>query len=61
MMNPIATLLTQAGHAFVDPVLPSDRGGWMAPVIIAIALISAVFAVGWWFFIREAPRVAENL
>jgi hypothetical protein len=30
-------------------------------VLIAIAIIPAVFAVGWWVFIREAPRVAENL
>jgi ABC-type polysaccharide/polyol phosphate export permease len=28
---------------------------------IAIALIPAIFALGWWFFSREAPRVAENL
>jgi len=33
----------------------------VGPVIIAIILIVVVFATGWWFFTREAPRVAENL
>jgi ABC-2 type transport system permease protein len=30
-------------------------------VLIAIAIIPAVFALGWFVFTREAPRVAENL
>jgi ABC-2 type transport system permease protein len=34
-------------------------GPW--PVVIALALIPVVFAIGWWVFTREAPRVAENL
>jgi len=64
MLNPIATLLTQMGHAFIDPeALPSAvtaAGGPLVP-IIALALIPITFAFGWWFFTREAPRVAENL
>ena len=64
MINPIATLLTQMGHAFISPVsfpgAATAAGGW-APVIGAIAIIPATFALGWWFFTREAPRVAENL
>ncbi len=28
---------------------------------IALALIPLAFALGWWVFTREAPRVAENL
>ena len=64
MLNPIAVLLTQMGHAFIDPeALPSAAtaaGGWAIP-IISLAMIPAVFALGWWFFTREAPRVAENL
>lgn len=62
MMNPIATLLAQAGHAFVDPVLPSATSvAGVGPVLVAILLIFVTFGVGWWFFTREAPRVAENL
>jgi hypothetical protein len=30
-------------------------------VLVGLAIIPAVFALGWWFFTREAPRVAENL
>jgi ABC-2 type transport system permease protein len=63
MLNPIATLLTQMGHAFIDPSLPSAAhaaGGPLIP-ILSLLLIAAVFALGWWFFTREAPRVAENL
>jgi ABC-2 type transport system permease protein len=64
LLNPIATLITQMGHAFIDPeALPSAvtaAGSWLVP-IVALALIPAVFAFGWWFFSREAPHMAENL
>jgi ABC-2 type transport system permease protein len=64
MTNPVATLLTQMGHAFIDPALfpgaATAANGWL-PVILAIALIPTVFALGWRVFTREAPRVAENL
>jgi ABC-2 type transport system permease protein len=62
MINPIATMQAQAGHAFIASSLPSATavaGVW--PVIVAIVLIVAVFVIGAWFFTREAPRVAENL
>jgi ABC-2 type transport system permease protein len=63
MLNPVATLLTQMGHAFIDPSLPSavSAAGGALITISALLLIAAVFALGWWFFTREAPRVAENL
>jgi ABC-2 type transport system permease protein len=63
MANPVATLLTQMGHALIGgPHYPSalSAGGWTS-VLIALATIPATFALGWWFFTREAPRVAENL
>jgi ABC-2 type transport system permease protein len=64
MVNPVATLLTQMGYAFIDPAaFPSAASvaGGYGPVIVALTLIPATFALGWWFFTREAPRVAENL
>jgi ABC-2 type transport system permease protein len=64
MISPPAMLLTQMGHAFIGPAgypgAPTVANGW-PPVIVALALIPAVFALGWWVFTREAPRVAENL
>ncbi len=52
------------GHAFIDPgrlpTAATAAGGYL-PRSSAIALIPAMFALGWWVFTREAPRVAENL
>jgi ABC-2 type transport system permease protein len=39
----------------------SAAAGGPIHVAIALAIIPAVFALGLWFFAREAPRVAENL
>jgi lipopolysaccharide export LptBFGC system permease protein LptF len=51
-------------HAFIDPGYypgaATVANGW-PPVIAAIAVILAVFGLGWWVFTREAPRVAEDL
>jgi ABC-2 type transport system permease protein len=63
MINPIATILTQMGHAFVDPSFPGASWwiGGATRLVIPLAIIAAVFVVGLWFFNREAPRIAENL
>jgi ABC-2 type transport system permease protein len=72
MLNPPAVLLTQMGYALIGPT-PSAAGGppaWQDAayyagsgfrVLLSLAIIVAIFIVGWWFFTREAPRVAENL
>ncbi len=63
MINPAATLLTQMGHAFIDPRLPAAATaahGYAAPIAAVFSII-AIFALGWWVFTHEAPRVAENL
>jgi ABC-2 type transport system permease protein len=64
LMNPAATLLTQTGHALIggpkSPAAATAAHGFLSPVI-ALALILAIFALGWWYFTREAPLVAENL
>jgi ABC-2 type transport system permease protein len=64
LLNPAATLLTQMGHAFVDPAqlpsAPTAARGYVTPAI-ALAMIPTLFALGWWVFTREAPRVAEDL
>ena len=30
-------------------------------LLVPLAIVAAVFALGWWVFTREAPCVAENL
>jgi ABC-2 type transport system permease protein len=62
-LNPIATILTQVGHAFVDPSAPTAAAaaGGTVRLLIPLAIIAAMFALGLWFFNREAPRIAENL
>jgi ABC-2 type transport system permease protein len=62
-LNPIAALLTQMGHAFVDadaPTVVAATGGGVR-FLIPLVMIGGVFALGLWFFTREAPRIAENL
>jgi ABC-2 type transport system permease protein len=62
-LNPIATLLTQGGHAFVDGSYPTAAAaaGGTARLLIPLAIIAAMFILGLWFFNREAPRIAEHL
>ena len=59
---PVPTPVPGKGVVLVQK-MPSafTAAGGALPVIIALALIPTVFALGWWFFTREAPRVAENL
>ena len=63
MANPIAAILTQMQHAFVDPGahdVATVIGGSIR-LVIPLGIIAGVFALGLWFFNREAPRIAENL
>jgi ABC-2 type transport system permease protein len=62
-LNPIATLLTQMRLAFIDPAAPSAASivGSAAWLLVPLAIIGGTFALGLWFFNREAPRIAEYL
>ena len=63
MFNPIASILTQWRHAVIDqdaPTAGTAIGGielLAVPVLISVA----VLVLGWWVFMRETPRIAENL
>lgn len=63
LCNPIAALFTQMRHAIVDPTAPSITKAFVHGeyVLIPLAIIFGTFALGFWFFQRESPRVAENL
>ena len=63
MLNPIAVLLSQMRRAVIDADAPSaaDLIGGQARLLIPLAVILGLFALGVWAFSREAPKVAENL
>jgi ABC-2 type transport system permease protein len=63
MINPIASILTQMHHSFIDPRAHSAATviGGSVRLILPLGIIAALVALGAWVFTREAPRIAENL
>jgi ABC-2 type transport system permease protein len=61
--SPITAVLTQMRHALIDPTAPTaaDAIGGGAFLLIPLAIVVGVFALGAWVFAREAPRIAEDL
>jgi ABC-2 type transport system permease protein len=63
MLNPLVTVFQQFRHAIVTHATLSAGqalGSWAA-LLEPLALVLAFFALGFWFFNRSAPFVAENL
>jgi ABC-2 type transport system permease protein len=62
-VSPIALVLTQARHALIDPSAPTaaDSMGGSALILVSLAIVAVVVALGLWVFARETPRLAENL
>ena len=63
MLNPVTAILQQIRHAVIDPEAMSAgqaAGGWVW-MLIPAGIIVGVFALGFWVFNREAPRIAEEL
>jgi ABC-2 type transport system permease protein len=63
MVNPIASVLTEMRHAVIDPHAAgaAEAIGGTARLLIPLVIVVVVAVLGVWAFIREAPRVAENL
>jgi ABC-2 type transport system permease protein len=63
MFNPIAVVLTQFRHAVIDQDAPTAAAaiGGAELLLVPLAIVAAIFALGVWVFMREAPRIAENL
>ena len=61
--NPIAVVLTQWRHAVIDQSAPTAGTaiGGIELLVVPLAIVAAIFALGFWVFTREAPRIAENL
>jgi ABC-2 type transport system permease protein len=63
MLSPIATALQQFRHAVINHAAPAAAValGGAAGLLEPIAIVLAVFALGFVVFNRTAPYVAENL
>jgi ABC-2 type transport system permease protein len=63
MTNPLTAILTEARYLLIDPAAPSaaEAIGGTARLMIPLFVIVGVFALGLWVFMREAPRIAEEL
>jgi ABC-2 type transport system permease protein len=63
MANPIAAIATEARYLLIDPDAPSAAAviGGSVWLIVPLAVIAVVTALGFWVFTREAPRIAEEL
>ena len=63
MLNPLATVFQQFRHAMINHATPSAGAvlGSQLALLQPIAIVVAVFALGFVVFNRTAPRVAEDL
>ena len=63
MCNPLAAIIQQFRYAMIDPSAQSAGealgGAWM--LLVPVAVIVAVFALGLWVFDHMAPRIADEL
>lgn len=63
VINPIGAILTQARKALLQPSAPSAAQalGGVPRLLIPLGIIAALFAIGLWYFNREAPLISEKL
>ncbi len=62
-LNPLVAVFQQFRHAMINPAVLSAgqiMGSWLA-LLEPLALVAALFILGFWYFNREAPRIAEDL
>jgi ABC-2 type transport system permease protein len=63
MMNPLGAILQQVRHTVIDPNAPSaaEAIGGTPYLLVPAGIVVGLFALGYWVFSREAPRIAEDL
>ena len=63
MLNPLAVVFQQFRHAMIthETISAGEALGSWAALLLPIAIVLAIFALGFWVFNRSAPLVAENL
>jgi ABC-2 type transport system permease protein len=62
MLNPFAAIIQAAKHAFVPSAMTaSEAAGGTLNLLVPLAIILGTFALGFYVFNKEAPRIAEEL
>jgi ABC-2 type transport system permease protein len=63
MCNPLAAVVQQIRHAVIDPGAPTagQAIGGDVRLLIPLAIVLILVGGGFWWFNREAPRIAEEL
>jgi ABC-2 type transport system permease protein len=63
VINPLGAIITQARKALLDSSAPSAAQaiGGVSRLAIPLGIAAALFAVGLWYFNREAPLISEKL
>jgi ABC-2 type transport system permease protein len=63
MCNPLAAVVQQIRHAVIDPNAPTagQAIGGDVRLLIPIGIVVILLVGGFWWFNREAPRIAEEL
>jgi ABC-2 type transport system permease protein len=61
--NPLAAVIQQVRHAVIDPSAPTAAQaiGGTVRLLIPVGLVLVLAVGGFWWFNREAPRIAEEL
>jgi ABC-2 type transport system permease protein len=62
-LNPLVAVFQQFRHAMINRATLSAgqvMGSWAA-LLEPLALVAAIFVLGFWVFNREAPHIAEDL
>ncbi len=62
-LNPLVTIFQQFRHAMITHAAFSAEqtlGSWAA-LLEPLAIVAAIFVLGFWYFNREAPHIAEDL
>jgi ABC-2 type transport system permease protein len=62
-LNPLVSIFQQFRHAMINPAVQGAEGimgSWPA-LLEPLALVAAIFVLGFWYFNRQAPHIAEDL
>jgi ABC-2 type transport system permease protein len=63
MYNPLAVIVQQIRHAMFDPSAASAVdaiGGW-PQLMVPVGIVAGTLVLGFWYYNRQAPHVAEDL